>query len=67
LTQDVLTFRRKNGREKSNKYTRRKRIPRQWNENKACAPEWAWEFHGHRCPFLPIDWRMEQLAMEDLK
>jgi len=30
-------------------------------------PEWVWEFHGHRCPFLPIGWRMGQLAMEYLK
>lgn len=30
-------------------------------------PEWAFEFHGHRCPFLPIGWRMGQLAMEYLK
>jgi formylmethanofuran dehydrogenase subunit E len=30
-------------------------------------PEWAFEFHGHRCPFLPIGWRMGILAMEYLK
>jgi len=30
-------------------------------------PEWAFEFHGHRCPFLPIGYRMGKLAMEYLK
>ena len=27
-------------------------------------PEWAFEFHGHRCPFMPIGYRMGRLAME---
>jgi len=30
-------------------------------------PEWAFEFHGHRCPFMPIGYRMGKLAMEYLK
>ncbi len=26
-------------------------------------PAWAFEFHGHRCPFMPIGYRMGKLAM----
>ncbi len=29
-------------------------------------PEWAYEFHGHHCPFLPIGYRMGRLAMREL-
>jgi formylmethanofuran dehydrogenase subunit E len=29
-------------------------------------PEWAFTFHGHRCPFMPIGYRMGMLAMERL-
>ncbi len=29
-------------------------------------PEWAYEFHGHKCPFMPIGFRMGKLAMEKL-
>lgn len=29
-------------------------------------PEWAFEFHGHRCPFMPIGYRMARLAMDHL-
>jgi len=29
-------------------------------------PEWAWEFHGHQCPFIPIGYRMGKLAMQHL-
>jgi formylmethanofuran dehydrogenase subunit E len=29
-------------------------------------PDWAWEFHGHRCPLLPIGFRMGKLAMSEL-
>jgi formylmethanofuran dehydrogenase subunit E len=29
-------------------------------------PEFAWEFHGHRCPFMPIGYRMGKIAMEKL-
>jgi formylmethanofuran dehydrogenase subunit E len=29
-------------------------------------PDWAWEFHGHRCPFMPIGYRMGGVAMRQL-
>ncbi len=29
-------------------------------------PEWTYEFHGHKCPFMPIGYRMGALAMEKL-
>jgi formylmethanofuran dehydrogenase subunit E len=29
-------------------------------------PQWAFEFHGHRCPFMPIGYRMGVLAMQEL-
>jgi formylmethanofuran dehydrogenase subunit E len=29
-------------------------------------PQWAFEFHGHQCPFMPIGYRMGLLAMEHL-
>jgi formylmethanofuran dehydrogenase subunit E len=29
-------------------------------------PEWAFEFHGHQCPFMPIGYRMGRLALEKL-
>jgi len=29
-------------------------------------PDWTFEFHGHRCPFMPIVYRMGELAMEKL-
>ena len=29
-------------------------------------PPWAFEFHGHRCPFMPIGYRMGRLAMLEL-
>lgn len=29
-------------------------------------PEWAYEFHGHRCPFMPIGFRMGRTAMDAL-
>ncbi|MGA8903979.1 MAG: FmdE family protein [Candidatus Bathyarchaeia archaeon] len=29
-------------------------------------PPWAWEFHGHQCPFMPIGYRMGRLAMQQL-
>jgi len=29
-------------------------------------PEWAFTFHGHRCPFMPIGYRMGLLALERL-
>ena len=30
------------------------------------VPEWAWEFHGHRCPFMPLGHRMGKRAMQEL-
>jgi formylmethanofuran dehydrogenase subunit E len=36
-------------------------------ETKHIPPDWAFEFHGHRCPFMPIGYRMGKLAMENLK
>ena len=30
------------------------------------APVWAFEFHGHQCPFMPIGYRMGRLALEKL-
>ena len=29
-------------------------------------PTWAYEFHGHKCPFMPIGYRMGHLAMQML-
>lgn len=29
-------------------------------------PEWTFEFHGHRCPFMPIGYRMGTMAMDKL-
>ncbi len=29
-------------------------------------PEWAYEFHGHRCPFMPLGYRMGMLALAQL-
>ena len=26
-------------------------------------PEWAFEFHAHECPFMPIGYRMGKLAL----
>ena len=31
------------------------------------VPEWAYEFHGHKCPFMPIGYRMGSLALEKLQ
>jgi len=36
-------------------------------KTKHVPPEWAFEFHGHLCPFMPIGYRMGNLAMEYLK
>ncbi len=30
-------------------------------------PEWTFEFHGHRCPFMPIGYRMGMLAISKLE
>jgi len=29
-------------------------------------PDWVWEYHGHICPFMPIGYRMGQIAMREL-
>ncbi len=29
-------------------------------------PDWAYEFHGHPCPFMPIGYRMGTTAMQKL-
>lgn len=29
-------------------------------------PDWVFEFHGHRCPFVPIGYRMGQIALREL-
>ncbi len=29
-------------------------------------PDWAFTFHGHRCPFMPLGWRMGLLALARL-
>jgi len=33
------------------------------NTAKHVPPEWAFEFHAHRCPFMPIGYRMGKLAL----
>ena len=35
-------------------------------EEKFQLPEWTFEFHGHRCPFMTIGYRMGTLALEKL-
>ncbi|MGQ9801701.1 MAG: FmdE family protein [Candidatus Saccharicenans sp.] len=35
-------------------------------DKKYLPPDWAFEFHGHRCPFMPIGYRMGLLALEYL-
>jgi len=35
-------------------------------ETQFVPPEWAFEFHGHRCPFMPLGYRMGLLALEKL-
>ena len=32
----------------------------------ALVPDWTWEFHGHRCPFMPLGYRMGLMAMKEL-
>jgi len=29
-------------------------------------PDWAFEFHGYHCPFIPIGFRMGSLALKKL-
>jgi formylmethanofuran dehydrogenase subunit E len=38
----------------------------QENQHRILPPEWAYEFHGHRCPFLPLGFRMGQAALAEL-
>jgi len=33
---------------------------------KVQIPDWAYEFHGHKCPFMPIGYRRGLLAMQKL-
>jgi formylmethanofuran dehydrogenase subunit E len=35
-------------------------------QSKFNLPDWTFEFHGHRCPFMPIGYRMGTVAMERL-
>ena len=35
-------------------------------DKKYAPPEWAFEFHGHYCPFMPLGYRMGILALEKL-
>jgi len=36
------------------------------NETQTKLPDWVWEFHGHRCPFMPIGYRMGVIALREL-
>lgn len=36
------------------------------NTTKFQIPDWAFEFHGHKCPFMPIGYRMGTLALQKL-
>jgi len=38
----------------------------QTNQNHFLPPDWAYEFHGHRCPFMPLGFRMGQIALDRL-
>jgi len=29
-------------------------------------PDWTFEFHGHRCPFMPLGYRMATVALQKL-
>lgn len=33
-------------------------------QEEVAIPDWVWEFHGHRCPFMPIGYRMGKLALK---
>jgi formylmethanofuran dehydrogenase subunit E len=35
-------------------------------ETKRNIPEWAFDFHGHKCPFMPIGYLMGELALRKL-
>jgi len=30
------------------------------------VPDWVWEFHGHRCPFMPIGYRKGIIGLREL-
>jgi len=34
--------------------------------NHLLPPDWAFEFHGHLCPFMPLGYRMGRLAIARL-
>ena len=36
------------------------------SKQKFQIPKWAYEFHGHECPFMPIGYRMGTLALQKL-
>ncbi len=36
------------------------------NRNRYIPPQWAFEFHGHTCPFMPLGYRMGLLAVDRL-
>lgn len=36
------------------------------NTEKVVIPQGVWDFHGHVCPFMPIGYRMGQIAMREL-
>lgn len=38
----------------------------QTKQNRFLPPDWAYEFHGHRCPFMPLGFRMGQIALDRL-
>jgi formylmethanofuran dehydrogenase subunit E len=36
------------------------------NRSDLLPPDWAFEFHGHLCPFMPLGYRMGRLALARL-
>ena len=36
------------------------------HKHRYSPPQWAFEFHGHVCPFMPLGYRMGILALEKL-
>ena len=36
------------------------------NTTKFQIPDWAYDFHGHKCPFMPIGYRIGTLALQKL-
>jgi len=37
------------------------------NEKQVKLPDWTWGFHGHRCPVMPIGYRMGVIAIRGLE